>query len=412
MSAHSGRAVLRTLLVACGFQACVSAFVVVNARYAWLAASSALWLNLAICVSGAACAWVVGIALTKVTVTASRGGLLRLGRGLMIGIACFRACTFGYGLTGHGSVALWQWWQRIDALWWLVAIAALGYGLRASAGRIAVVISAQALLLLHAITAQAWLFDGVVFGVLVVAVPVVAPFLMVPPTTVSSSAASPGDFAAGWRGLRAGAYARSAAGAMVLATMLATFVVDYRGLRHGLTIALALGSVSWLLTLIACARLIGAPPGHGTKLALASGLLGWAVVAELPVLLAVLGVGDNSSNYLVHLSFAYFPCSPLIAAAFAGALILLALKQIADANDLYAASERIFRNLLWWCGVQGVLVLCRYGLTDARRTTMRGYLIVSAVAAIVLGELMRRSVRLAQPAMATTEMPRAIVHEA
>jgi hypothetical protein len=88
------------------------------------------------------------------------------------------------------------------------------------------------------------------------------------------------------------------------------------------------------------------------------------------------------------------------------------LKQIADANDLYAASERIFRNLLWWCGVQGVLVLCRYGLTDARRTTMRGYLIVSAVAAIVLGELMRRSVRLAQPAMATTEVPRAIVHEA
>ena len=62
MSAQTGRAVQRTLLVACGIQAFVSAFVVVNGRYAWLSASSALWLNLAMCVSGAASAWVVGIA--------------------------------------------------------------------------------------------------------------------------------------------------------------------------------------------------------------------------------------------------------------------------------------------------------------------------------------------------------------
>ena len=405
------RVVRRSVLLAGATQAVLIALLVSNARYALLSPQAATWLSLASSVNGAASAWVVGIAFTKVTATPSSGLWLRVGRGLILGLAGVRAGTFGYGFSGHGSMEFWQWWQRCDALWWLVALGALGYGLRASAGRLAVVISAQALLLLHSITPQSWLFEGVLLATLIVMVPIFGPFLLIPSNTGFASAQRTADLDAGWRGLRRAAYARSAAGAIVLATMLATFAVDHRGLRHGLTLALVLSSLSWVLALLASARLIGAPAGHGTKLALASGLLAWAVVAESPVLLAVLGIGDSSSNYLVHLSIAYFPCSPLIVAALAGVLILLALKQIADAHDLYAASESIFRNIWWWCGVQGVLVLCRYGLTDARRSTVRGYLIASAVAMIVLGELMRRSVRLAQPAMPTTDVPRAIVHD-
>ncbi|HPH69786.1 MAG TPA: hypothetical protein PLF40_28740, partial [Kofleriaceae bacterium] len=71
MSESMVRVVRRSVLLAGATQAVLIALLVSNARYALLSPQAATWLSLASSVNGAASAWVVGIAFTKVTATPS-----------------------------------------------------------------------------------------------------------------------------------------------------------------------------------------------------------------------------------------------------------------------------------------------------------------------------------------------------